>query len=58
LTLVKFRTYRLDRLSKKRFKQCSKTVRLFDGRERSGIEQFELCAFDGVLLLPALQQVA
>src|ERR1700761_9676 len=48
LTLVKFRTYRLDRPFKKRFKQCSKTVRLLDWREMSGIQQFETCAFDGV----------
>jgi hypothetical protein len=48
LTLVKFRTYRLDRPFKKRFKQCSKTVRLLDGGKMGCIEKFELCAMDGV----------
>src|ERR1700685_3631516 len=51
LTLQRFRTYRLDRPFKKRFKQCSKTVRLLDRRKMSGLEHFELCAFDGVCYL-------
>lgn len=50
--MQKFRTYRLDRPFKKRFKQCGKTVRLLDRRKMSGFKPFELCALDGVCYCP------
>ena len=46
VTLVKIRTFKLDPCFEKRFKQRSKTVRLFDRCQMCSIQQFVLCTLN------------